>query len=258
MTANLTHLSIDGCVATLTLKRPEQRNALSVELLDALHARLDEFEAHENVHVLVLTGAGRAFCAGMDLRQVVIDESSGGSGNEHLPPQLLKSLARLTIRLRRQPAVTIARINGAAIGGGCGLACVCDLAVTHADAKLGFPEVDLGLCPAVVAPWVVQKTGGGPARAILLAGGLMTGAEAHRRGLVDELAPDVDALDATAHALIDRIAKGGPHALAATKRLLNDLDGSLDEELIFRGAELSARVLAGDEAQAALAERIAK
>ena len=88
--------------------------------------------------------------------------------------------------------MTVAKVNGAAIGGGCGLACVCDLAVTHADARLGFPEVDLGLCPAVVAPWVVKKIGQGPARAMLLRGGVMTGEEAYSRGLVDVLADDRD------------------------------------------------------------------
>ncbi|MEM7623744.1 MAG: enoyl-CoA hydratase/isomerase family protein [Planctomycetota bacterium] len=197
------------------------------------------------------------FCAGMDLKDVVIDAAAGGSGDPDLPLALLESLARLTGRIRRLPCVTVARVNGAAIGGGCGLACVCDVALTHADAKLGFPEVDLGICPAVVAPWLVKKIGAGPARAVLLRGGLMSGADAFSLGLVDEVAPDRDALDTLCDAVVARLLEGGPAALAATKKLVNELDGSLDDDVLLRGAALSAEILARDEAQAKLTARLA-
>lgn len=253
---DLATLHIDKPIARLTLNRPAQRNALSVELLQALHARLDDLESVGNASVLVITGEGPAFCAGMDLRQVVIDQAAGGSGDADLPLRLLASLARLGVRLRRLPAVTVAAINGAAIGGGCGLACVCDLAVTHADAKLGFPEVDLGLCPAVVAPALVRKIGAGPARAVMLLGGVMSGSEAFDRGIVDHLAPGRDDLGPLVEQVATRLGQGGPAALAATKAWVNELDGSLDERLVLRGAELSASVLAGEQAQARLIERL--
>jgi enoyl-CoA hydratase/carnithine racemase len=245
--SELAGLEIDGARARLTLSRPESRNALSVELLGALHERLDELEAAEGVGVVVVSGAGPAFCAGMDLKQVLDDERA--------PRVLLRSLSDLCLRLRRLRSVVIASVGGAAIGGGCGLACVCDLAVTHADARLGFPEVDLGLCPAVVAPWVVRRIGAGPARRVLLSGGLMSGAEAGRLGLVSRVAPTREALDGEVEALAGRVGAGGPEALGATKALLNRLDGSLDEALARESADLSAEVLSRPESLRTLRER---
>lgn len=248
-------LSFEGPVATLTINRPDARNAMSVEILDALHERLADLEGdRRGCHVLVLTGAGKAFCAGMDLKAVLIELS----GDADMGKRLLTSLAELTLRLRALPMVTIASVNGAAIGGGCGLTCVCDLAITHADAKLGFPEVDLGLCPAVIAPWVLKKLGAGVGRRALLMGGVMSGQEARSIGLVDFLAADRGGLDALTAEVAGRLASGGPKALAATKSLLNRLDGSEDRATILRGAELSAAVLSTPEAQAALRGRMVK
>lgn len=245
-------LDIQGPVARLTLNRPDARNALSIELLDSMHARLDTLDTiGHGAHVLVITGAGKAFCAGMDLKAVLIELS----GDPALGRRLLTRLAELTLRIRALPLVTVASVNGAAIGGGCGLACVCDLAITHADAKLGFPEVDLGLCPAVVAPWVVRKLGPGVARRVLLMGGVMSGDKARDTGLVDFLASDRSGLEALTDEVAARLASGGPCALAATKALLNRLDGSDDAAAVMRGAELSATVLATPEAQAALRAR---
>ncbi|MEM1186430.1 MAG: enoyl-CoA hydratase/isomerase family protein [Planctomycetota bacterium] len=252
----LATLTIDGPVARITLNRAEQRNAMSVGLLEALHARMDDLEQAEGVVATVLTGAGRAFCAGMDLKEIVVDESAGGSGDATLPLRLLESLAKLTLRVRTLPSVTVAAVNGAAIGGGCGLACVCDLAISHADAKLGFPEVDLGLCPAVVAPWLVRKIGAGSARAVLLRGGVINGADAHRFGFVDHVAPNRDQLDSVTDKVVSRLATGGPTALAVTKGLLNELDGSLDENVVLRGAALSAEVVLSPSAQAILSARL--
>lgn len=236
-------------IATLTLNRPETRNALSIELLDALHARMDEIESRSDVRVLIVKGAGKAFCAGMDLKAVMGDPAS--------PPRLLNSLADFALRLRRLPLVVIASVNGAAIGGGCGLTCVCDFCITHADSKMGFPEVDMGVCPAVVAPWLVRKIGPGLARTVLLRGGIMSGREAFNLGIASQVVETRDELDAAVDQLARCIASGGPNALSATKSLLNELDHSLDEAIARRGAELSAQVLATDEAQASLRAKFA-
>lgn len=250
--SELARLDVDGAVATLVMNRAEQHNAMCVELLEAMHARMDEVEARTDLKVLVITGAGRSFCAGMDLKQVVISRS----GDAELPLRLLSSLGELTLRIRRAPVVTVAQVNGAAIGGGCGLTCVCDISLTHARAKLGFPEVDLGLCPAVVAPWVVRKVGAGMARRVLLTGGLVAPEEAGRIGLVNEVVESPEALGARVGEVAARLAGGGAAALAATKGLLNQLDGSEDEGVIRRGAALSASVLSTPEAQAILESRL--
>ena len=154
----LATLDISGNTATLTLNRPEARNALSIELLADLHARVDELAKRVDVSVVTVTGAGKAFCAGMDLKAVL--------GNHELALALLTSLGELTVKIRLLPQVVVARVNGAAIGGGCGLTTVCDFAITHADSRMGFPEVDLGVCPAVVAPWLTRRLGAGRARAV--------------------------------------------------------------------------------------------
>lgn len=242
------HPSIPG-VAVLTLNRPEARNAMSIDLLAAARSRIDEIAARPDIRTVVLTGAGKSFCAGMDLKQVL--EEPGA------PLRLLSSLAELTISLRALAPVVVAKVNGAAIGGGCGLACVCDFVVTHADSKMGFPEVDLGVCPAVVAPWLVRRIGAGRARQVLLSGGLMTGQRAFEIGIATDVAPTVAELDARTDELLTRLASGGPHAMAATKRLLNELDGSLDAALVRKGAEVSAAVLEIPETRDMLRKKFA-
>lgn len=250
-TQPLALLSREARSATLTLNRPEQRNALSPDLLRALHEHVDTLTAlpeEEAPTVVGITGAGKAFCAGMDLKQVL--------GNHELAADLLMSLAELTWKIRRLPAVVVGIVNGPAIGGGCGLATVCDLALTYSENRMGFPEVDLGVCPAVVAPWLVRRIGPGRARRVLLSGGLISGAEAHALGIVTDLVPTRDELGPASAALIERLSKGAPGALRATKSLLNRLDGSDDLEVLREAARLSARVLATPETQAMLRARL--
>jgi methylglutaconyl-CoA hydratase len=246
--SDLAQLSVQGRVATLSLNRPDARNALSIELLRALHAKLDDLAPRTDLAVLVLTGAGKAFCAGMDLKLVLDDP--------HAPTILLDLLAELTLKIRQLPMVTLAKVNGAAIGGGCGVACVCDLAVTHADSKMGYPEVDLGVCPAVVAPWLVRKLGAGRARLILLTGGVMSGQRAFELGMVDRVVPSLADLDGAAAEMSERLASGGARALRATKELLNQLDGSMDAGVVKRGAELSAQVIAMPETREMLRAKL--
>jgi len=250
---DLALLTINARVATLTLNRPEMRNALSIDLLEALHAKLDELAAMPDTSrptVLVVTGAGKSFCAGMDLKMVL--DVPGA------PAKLLHSLAELTLKLRALPMVSVAKVNGAAIGGGCGISCVCDFAVTHADSKMGYPEVDLGVCPAVVAPWLVRKVGAGRARTILLMGGTMSGQRAYDLRMVDLLTPTAAELDAEVDALVTRLSTGAPQALRATKQLLNELDGSFDAAVVRRGADLSAQVVSMPETRDMLRAKFAK
>lgn len=242
-----------GDVTLIKMNRPEKLNAWSAPVSNALNEFFQALNSGEyRTRAIVLTGEGRAFCAGMDLRAVSTDDGL----REGLPLRLLESLARLTVKLRALPQVVIARVNGAAIGGGCGLACACDLCVTHADSKMGFPEVDLGVCPAVVAPWLVRKIGPARARAVLLQGGIRTGADAHALGIADHLAASLAELDTKTDEIAGRIASGGPGAMRATKELLNSLDASLDERLVLEGAALSARVLSTPEAQAMLRSKL--
>ena len=242
----LAELRTDGRVARLTLNRPDARNALSAALLEGLHLRVDELSGRHDLSVLVLEGRGRAFCAGMDLKSVMHEPDGAG--------KLLGAIAELTIKLRQLPLVVVGKIQGAAIGGGCGLACVCDLAATHPDAKLGYPEVDLGVCPAVVAPWLAEKIGAGRARQVLLMGGTFDGTRAHALGLVSHLF-DREALEPESENLVDRLASAAPGALRATRSWMSTMAGDRLIEAVRRGAELSAEVVRGPEAQEALRAR---
>lgn len=242
--ADLTTYSTDDRTARLALNRPEQRNALSLDLLTELNVRLDEIRRDTNISVVVLTGEGKSFCAGMDLKAVLHEPGA--------PRKLLDAIAEFTISLRTLPAVVIARVNGAAIGGGCGIAATCDISVTHPEAKLGFPEVDLGVCPAVVAPWLVQAVGAGCARRILMQGGTLSGLRAHEFGIISECVPS-EQLDRRVDEIAAHLAEAGVQALRATKRLLSEMESDIYEQ-VRRGAAVSAEVIAGTEAQERLAQ----
>lgn len=236
-------------VVTVTLERPDARNALSLELIRALGAAVRRAATESGARVFVLAGRGKGFCAGMDLKAVVDDPVAMGG--------MLRELSRVSRSIRRLPIPTIARVQGSAIGGGCGLMVVCDFAVTHPEAKLGYPEVDLGICPAVVAPWLIRRIGAGRARAMLLAGGTMDGRAGFAAGLATHLVAEGE-LDATVAAIAARLVSGGPRALAATKGWLNELDGSEDDAILDKAAEISAEIIAGDEARARLKAMFAR
>lgn len=236
----------DG-IATLTLNRPDARNALSPELIEAMNEAVEavsrDATSGNGVRVMILGGSGKAFCAGMDLKGVMDDSKKMA--------EMLRGLSLFMRRVRRLPIPTIARVQGAAVGGGCGLMVVTDFAFTHPEAKVGYPEVDLGVCPAVVAPWLIKRVGAGKARAMLLAGGTMSGEEGLNAGLASHLVSQ-DQLESASLDFAHKLLKGGPLAMAVTKRWLNELDGSMEEAPFEKAAELSAQVIAGEEAQTRL------
>ena len=234
---NDTHTSI-------TLNRPEVRNALSIDLLNELEESISAVAKDENIRSLVLLGADPCFCAGMDLRTARDDADA--------TREALRAIARIVVGIRGLKIPVIAQVQGAAVGGGCGLMTACDFAVSHPEAKLGYPEVDNGICPAVVAPLLIRKIGGGRARALLLAGGTISGQEAFHLGLLTHLVPQEDIAE-TVEKLTARLAKGGPNALAITKHWINEIENPDLAAEVNKGAELSADVVAGPEAQERLA-----
>lgn len=234
----------DGAVVEIVMNRPDARNALSQQLLDELRQAVADVTGRETTRVVILGGAGKAFCAGMDLRAVQHEPAKMGD--------LLMAISLLTREMRRADQPFVARVQGAAVGGGCGLTCVCDFAFTHAESKVGYPEVSLGVCPAVVAPWLIKRIGAGKARQLLLAGGTVSGADALEIGMVSHVVSR-ETLDEATLEFARMLAKGGPRAMAVTKQWLNELDGSLDDAVLDKAARLSAEVVQGEEAQARLA-----
>ena len=238
--SDLVSLTRDDDIVCMTMHRPQAHNAISRELIDALNEAVGGLERDDQVRVVIFAGEGKSFCAGMDLKGVMSDPVGMAD--------MLRGLSLFTRRLRRLPVPVIARVQGAALGGGCGLMMTADFAFTHPEAKIGFPEVDLGLCPAVVAPWLVRKLGAGRARAMLLAGGHVSGKVGHELGLATHLVSR-EKLEASALELARDLSAGGREALAVTKHWLNELDGSMEDAVLDKAAELSARVIASDDAQ---------
>ncbi|HEY2784237.1 MAG TPA: enoyl-CoA hydratase-related protein, partial [Fimbriiglobus sp.] len=205
----------NGPAAVLALNRPDKRNALSRALIAELSAAVKQTAANPSVRCVILTGAGSAFCAGMDL-----DELRGTltdtADQVWADAQSLSALYELIYTL---PKPTIAAVNGAAVAGGAGLVTVCDLAVTVPAAKFGYPEVRRGLVAAMVMPHLLRHVGERAARWMLLAGELIDAVEAKRIGLVNEIVEPGKLMD-TAHSWAKFCAEGGPKAIAKTKELL--------------------------------------
>src|SRR6267378_3147313 len=172
--------------ATITFNRPEKRNAISFELLNELLAAFDEVEASP-AQILILTGAGKAFCAGLDLEELrsLLDKTPA----ENLADS--ERIARVFRRLYDFPKPTIAAVNGAAIAGGTGLATMCDFALAVPEAKFGYTEVRIGFVPAIVSSFLIANVGEKRARDLLLTGRIFNAQEALQLGLVNEIvAPD--------------------------------------------------------------------
>jgi methylglutaconyl-CoA hydratase len=210
------HLAHDNRVATITLNRPDKRNAISYELIEDVSAALEEV-AHSSALVLVLTGAGKAFCSGMDLENLkaLVGRSTDQSVKDS------ETMARLFRSLYDFPRPTIAAVNGAAIAGGCGLATLCDFTLAVPEAKFGYTEVRIGFIPAIVSIFLLRQIGEKHARDLLLTGRIIGADEAHRIGLINEIVP-AEQLMQRARKLALELMENSPASLVSTKRLLSD------------------------------------
>jgi methylglutaconyl-CoA hydratase len=202
----------------LTLNRPDRRNALSRGLIAALTAAFTRARDDAAARCVILTGAGNAFCAGMDLAELQ-ESLTAGSGESPVWDDALH-LATLYDLIYTLPKPTIAAVNGAAVAGGAGLVSVCDLAVAVPEARFGYPEVRRGLVAAMVLPHLLRHVGERTARHLLLTGELMDAEEAYRVGFLNAVAP-AEQLLTRALAWAHSLAEGGPDALAHTKELLH-------------------------------------
>jgi methylglutaconyl-CoA hydratase len=202
-------------VTTITFNRPDKRNAVSFELVDEIMLALDEAEK-SSAQVVIFTGSGKAFCAGMDLEN--LKQLVGRSHEQNIADS--STMARMFRRIYDFPKPTIAAVNGAAIAGGTGIATMCDFTLAVPEAKFGYTEVRIGFVPAIVSSFLVLQVGHKIARDLLLTGRLFDAAEAHRIGLVNEvLAPE--SLMTRAFDLAKMIMENSPSSVRATKKLIN-------------------------------------
>lgn len=216
MSHHTVQLAYEGRVATLTLNRPEKRNAISFELIADLVRALDEV-ANSDVIVLIVTGAGKAFCSGMDLDN--LKALLGRTPEQNL--QDSQTMVQLFRSLYEFPKVTIAAVNGPAIAGGTGLALLCDFTLAVPDAKFGYTEVRIGFVPAIVSTFLLRQVGEKQARDLLLTGRIFGSEEAARMGLINEIVTPEN-LMARARELAALLMENSASSLRATKQLLTD------------------------------------
>ena len=241
MTYTTLTLATADRVATLTLNRPDVRNAVSYIMIDELAHALDEVRSSA-AQVLIITGAGKAFCAGMDLENLkgLLGRTPEQSRDDS------RKMANLFRGIYDFPLPTIAAVNGAAIAGGTGIATICDFTLAVPEAKFGYTEVKIGFMPAIVSTFLMRQVGEKIARDLLLTGRLFDAAEAQRIGLVHEIVAG-DRLLERANELARTLLENSPASLRGTKQLLSR---SVNEELdrqIESAIEENARVRQGHD-----------
>jgi methylglutaconyl-CoA hydratase len=229
--------AVSAGVATLTLDEADNKNSLSLTLVEGLGAALARAVADEDVRAVLLTNDGTTFCAGANLR--------GESAS-------LASVGVVLAAIQDSPKPVIGAINGHCMGGGVGLAAACDISVVSREAKIGFTEVRLGVCPAVISVVVLPKLGRADAAELFLTGRRISADRAVEVGLVN-YAVDAADLQAKADEVLAEVVQGGPLALAAAKALLTTVPQLSRDDAFAHTADLSQRMFASPEAQEGIA-----
>lgn len=227
------HTHTECGIHTILLNRPEKRNALTPELIADLAQALEAAGANAGCRVVILTGAGSAFCAGLDLEH--LERMCEAAATD---PQFATScqadaegIANLLHTLYVLPKPTIAAVNGPAIAGGMGIATLCDFTLAVPEAKFGYTEVRIGFIPAIVSAYLRSQIGDKKARDLLLTGRLISAEEARVLGLVTRVVPEPELLR-EARALAEKLLRNSPAAMESTKRLLTQFaDRTLAEDL---------------------------
>ncbi|BBD80487.1 enoyl-CoA hydratase-related protein [Aerosticca soli] len=243
-------------VRELAMNRPQVHNALDEALIDELIVQLEKARYDPEVRALVLTGLGQSFCAGADLG--AMQRQVHASEEENLADAL--RLARLIRSLQFFPKPTVARVNGAAYGGGVGLVACCDIAIGVGTARFGLTEVRLGLVPAMISPYVIAAIGLRQARRLFVTGEIFDAEEARRIGLLHQVVAG-EALDGAVEAALAHLAKAGPEAQGEAKRLalaMAELDEAAAERIDRDNAALIARLRVSAEGQEGLGAFLAK
>jgi methylglutaconyl-CoA hydratase len=228
----------ENSIFTVTLNRPEKRNAISYELIDDLLRALAMAEKSA-AQVLIITGSGKAFCAGMDLDNLKALSGANKTHVEHVEDS--RTMARLFRQLYDFPKPSIAAVNGAAIAGGTGIATLCDITIAIPEAKFGYTEVRIGFVPAIVSTFLMRQVGEKQARDLLLTGRLIDASEAFRIGLINEIVAGEN-LMTRAHEIAALLLGNSPASVRATKELLSkNVNTELDQQ-IEAAVEQNARM----------------
>lgn len=249
----LARVDADG-TATVTLNRPELHNAFDPEMVDALTATLARLDGDDAVRAVVLTGAGRSFCAGADIDHM--KRTAGYSREQNL--ESARATALMLSTLARLGKPTIACVRGAARGGGVGLVSACDMAIAARGATFRLSEVKLGIIPAMISPFVIRAIGQRQAHRYLLTGEEFDATEACRIGLVHQVCEEPE-LDAAVGRLIAELRSSGPQAMAAIKALMAEIGSApADDGVMEKVAQRIAAIRVTPEAQEGLSAFLEK
>ncbi|MGZ9100286.1 MAG: enoyl-CoA hydratase-related protein [Brevundimonas sp.] len=235
----------DG-VVFVTINRPDKRNAFDAPTIAALYEAFETLQGADHVRVVFIRGAGGTFSAGADLGWMA--SAAGWSEGDNRDDAM--GLAKMLKALHDVPALTVAIVEGAAMGGGAGIVAACDMAVAVKGAKFAFSEVKLGLIPATIAPYVVEAVGARTARALFMTADLFDAAEAKAFGLVGHVLDSADQIDGFIAALADGMKACAPGAVGEAKRLVNHVAGHrIDHALMEETAKRIARARVSPEGQ---------
>jgi len=237
----------DGSILRITLNRPDVRNAIDEEVIGSLSSAATAAADDRSLRAIVLAGHGKAFCAGADVGWMA--KAIAYSRQENLSDA--EDLARLMERLDTLPLPVIGRVQGSALGGGVGLAAICDIVVAADDAVFGLTEVKLGILPAVVAPYVMRKIGVSAARELFLTGVRFDARRAKEIGLVHEVVP-ADVLDAAVSRRITEVLTAGPAGIARAKALIREIATAQPDHVIGLTTNAIAAQRVSEEGQEGL------
>ena len=244
----------EGAVARLRMDRPEVHNAFDDRLVAALVRALESLAAADDVRIVVLEGSGASFSAGADLNWM----RGMAAASEQDNREDASALARLMRALDELPKPTIARVHGAAFGGGVGLVACCDIAIGTPDSKFGLTESKLGLLPAVISPYVIAAMGARQARRYFATAEIFGADEALRIGLLHQVVATAD-LDGAVQRQVDHLLKAGPGAAAAAKSLVRRVAAGGEARAIdAANADLIAKLRVSAEGQEGLAAFLEK
>lgn len=243
----------DDIIARITLNRPDVRNAMNPEMVDELRDVFSLLAKPGSNRAIVLSGNGSAFCAGADLNWLT--GTVGKSFEQNYDEG--KRLAQLLYEIHEHPLPVIAKVNGAAIGGGAGLVLASDIAVAGMNVRFGLSEVAYGIVPAAIVPFLIGKAGETFAREKLITGERVDAEEAEAAGIVNYAVPAGE-LDERINAIIDKILKNGPRSLKLVKRLINFSRKSSKDETVEYVAEMIADFRSGDECLEGVSAFLAK
>ena len=229
------------------MNRPDVRNAFNAELIAALRDAFTALGADDEVRSIVLAGAGKTFSGGADIAwmRAALDLSEADNIRD------AEAMAAMLIAIDRCPKPVIARVQGAALGGGCGLCATADIVVAADDAVFGFTEVKLGILPAVISPFALPKIGVSQARALFVTGERFDAAHAQRIGLVHHVVPAGE-LDARIATILDEFRTAAPTAIAASKAVVRDVTNATRDEATALTARAIARQRTSPEGQEGL------